>query len=267
MACILLIYMLSNNVLGQKKTYVANDGTNVDVEVINTNPADCKKACIYIGKFGLETNNLIGASYYSPDKYFINGLFGLYGGNIDISNLFINLDRKINIKQTVKSKWAGYHSRTNYKVKIPTNTRLSIGTHLGLCYINYSRSESREVFNIYSYNPYSAMGVFGGITFLSAKYVNWRIEDKYNLEGTSIDRINIDAIYYFNRKLLKNYDGNETIDDYTRSVGYRIYYEGKATFWGFRGGIGLNYMLGYGLNSSLQDLEFFFGLGVGYNFM
>lgn len=261
---ILFMVQISLNSFGQVETYRAVDGTSVDLEIINSNPDEGRNACIYIGRYGLEGSNMIGANYYRPNKFFINGMAGTSGGNIDLSLLFINKTRQVVSKQTVKSNY-----RTKYVVKIPIPSKLSFGPHLGVSFTDYSKFLFNNAFGVDAeYRSYSTMGIAGGVSLLGAKHIHLkRHGDVAEAQGTVIHRINADGIFYFNRKLPSDYNGTETIDDLSRKIGYRIYYDAKATIWGGAGRLSMNYMIGVGLNSQLKGFPIFAGLGLGYNFL
>lgn len=255
-----ILLFFSTILSAQRKTYAAKDGTEVDIEIINIHPDEGRNASIFLGAYGPEGINFIGSNIHNPGKYYLNGLFGLSGGQIDGSIFLFSKIKDSKITQSVKSTGT-YSSSTKYVVKVPIKKRISFGLHGGVSYVDYSKIQS-------DYYEHSAFGVFGGISYLKSKHTHWRIFDDYKEgQGTLIKRLNADFIYYFVEEApdLSNDPNDNPLP--TRKIGARIYYDGKATFWSKHGRIGFNYMLGVGINSGVENFPLFAGIGLGYSFL
>lgn len=254
------LMLFSTLLSAQRKTYVAKDGTEVDVEIMNIHPDEGRNASIFLGPFGPEGINFIGGNFHNPGKYYLNGLLGQSGGQLDGSFFLISKIKDSKISQSVKSTGT-YSSSTRYVVKVPIKKRISFGLHGGASYVDYSKIQS-------DYYEHNAIGIFGGFSYLKSKHTHWKIFDDYKeAQGTLVKRLNADFIYYF-----VNQPHNTSLDPSdvplaTRKIGARIYYDGKATFWSKHGRIGFNYMLGVGLNSGVENLPIFAGIGLGYSFL
>ncbi len=155
-----------------------------------------------------------------------------------------------------------------YVGKIPVEKRTSFGLHGGAGYTDYSFQGSNTS------NSYSTMSAFGGISLLKAKHLQIVIDENVRRgarNGTLIMRLNADGIFYFGQKSIKgnavNPSGDSSLSVLTRNIGFRVYVDGKATVWGRKGRLSLNYMLGIGQNSMRKNrLPAIGGLGFGYNF-
>jgi hypothetical protein len=244
--------------LAQKRTYEAPNGKQVDVEIVNDNPDEGRNASIFVGFFGPQGVNLLGANYYKPKSYFINGLIGPASGQVDVSLFLRNT-----VKPTVLRQSVAMEGRTKYMVRVFTEKRKSLGLHGGASYMNYS----------FDGPDYSSLGVFAGVSLLKSKHAYWKISSNYKqAQGTLINRLNADVIYYVPLVRTATPAATGTVgygepERTYRKVGARVYYDGKATLWSRGGRVSFNYMLGVGINEDKQSLPFFAGLGLGYNFL
>lgn len=252
---LVFLVLLQIEARAQRQTYTAEDGTQIDVEIISVDPDKGRNTSIFIGVFGPEGAHTLGANYYKPGKFFINGLVGRSGGHVDGSIFFITSTKEIKMKQSVKVS-----GNTKYVIKVPGLKRRSFGLHMGANMVDYSKMNDATA-------QHSAVGVFGGLSLLKARHTNWKIYDSFRqAQGTLINRLNADVIYYVHTEYPEAYMTTETGTEPARKIGARIYYDGKATFWSRQGRISLNYMLGVGLNSDMDGIPLFGGLGLGYNF-
>jgi hypothetical protein len=253
---IAVLILQSFESFSQRQTYQAKDGTSVDLEVLSSNPDEGRNASIYLGFFGPEGMHNVGASYHQPAKFYLNVLAGRTGANLDGSFFLFSTLKPTKIKQSVKQDY-----NTRYVVKIPAEKRRSFGIHIGVSSVDYSKMTDAPASGL------SAKSVFGGLSLLKSKHTHWKIYDDYRqAQGTAINRLNADVIYYFDRSAVYLEPG-ETLDDASRKMGVRLYYDGKATFWSRAGRMGLNYMLGVALNSDMDGIPLFAGIGLGYNFL
>lgn len=255
--CLIALFCFQNLILiAQRQTYAAKDGTTVDLEVLSVNPDEGRNASIYVGFFGPEGMHNIGANYHKPAKFYINGLAGRSGGAVDASIFLASSLKSAKFKQSVKQAY-----RTKYVVKIPGQKRRSFGLHMGVSSVNYTKLADGPSSGL------STKSVFGGLSLLKSKHTHWKIFDSYEkAQGTAINRLNADVMYYFDRKAAWLQPG-ETVEGVSRPMGVRLYYDGKATFWSRQGRLGLNYMLGVALNSDKQGFPLFAGIGLGYSFL
>ena len=67
----IFFYHTSLCLMAQRKSYQAQDGTSVDVEVISTNPDEGRNACVFLGLFGPGGVNTLGANYYRPGAFLL----------------------------------------------------------------------------------------------------------------------------------------------------------------------------------------------------
>ncbi len=272
MKSIFLIFALTGFVscYSQSKFYTGEDGT--EIEVINDNPDSIKKACVYVGRFGLEGINFIGASYYQPKRFFVNLFLGRTGGSIDGSVFFFNTIRNVKTKILISSESSGsgqYRTKTKTYLKVPSSNRLSFGLHMGTSIANYSKLERyKEYFNFVKSpnSPITSHGVFGGLTLLEARQMKYKLFAR-SKQGSLIRRLNADAIYYYKRDSHTPEINATNIDTYSREVGYRLYYDFKATVVTKRGNFGVNGLLGVGTNSQLINIPIFLGFGIGFSFL
>jgi hypothetical protein len=243
--------------------FEAKDGTSADVTLISTNPDEGRNSSIYLGFFGPEGMNNIGFSTYKPAKYYISAVGGLTGGTLDASYFFTTKVKESSISNSLKGS-----GNVTYVGKIPLEKRTAVGIHGGAGYTDYS------FMNTSGDNAYSTMSGFGGITVFKAKHINMYIDEskrKGARNGTLLMRLNADAIFYFNQKFIRgtyvNPGPDDDISTMARTIGFRVYVDGKATMWGRKGRLSLNYMLGVGRNSDLKrKLPAIGGMGFGYNF-
>lgn len=255
----------------QVRTYEFEDNTRVDVEVVSVDPDKGRHASIFIGFFGLEGTqlNYLGANYYKPEKFYINGLLGPKGGTIDGNIFFVNKLKKAKFRQSVHG-----NSSVSYVISIPGEKRKSLGLHLGSHYITYDVPPEKTI-NSELTQTKRAINLITGLSLLGAKHTHWKIfNQRKEAQGTSLFRINLDFLYYLNQAdiVKKNYDFN---NPYTtmgsknfNSVGGKIYVDGKTTIWSRKGRVCINYMLGAGVNTNLAKFKYFFaGLGFGYSFL
>lgn len=244
--------------MAQKRTYEAPTGKRVEVEIVNDNPDEGRNASIFVGFFGPQGINMLGANYYKPKSYFINGLVGPTGGQLDVSLFLKNTTKPMVLRQSVAME-----GHTKYMVRVFGEKRKSLGLHGGASYMDYS----------FDGPTYSSLGVFAGVSLLKAKHAHWKISSNYRqAQGTLINRLNADVIYYVPVVNIETPVTPGTVvydepDQLYRKVGARVYYDGKATLWSRGGRISFNYMLGVGLNEDKRSLPFFGGLGLGYNFL
>ncbi|AHM61263.1 hypothetical protein D770_15045 [Flammeovirgaceae bacterium 311] len=254
----LLIFILISTLfqieaLAQRETYRADDGTQVDVNIVSVDPDAGRNTSIFLGYFGPEGAHILGANHYKPGKYFINGLVGKTGAHIDGSIFFATATKQIKLKQSVKMT-----HNTKYVIKVPALKHRSFGLHMGANMVDYSKLVEATGYH-------STTGVFGGFSLLKAKHTHWKIHDSYGeAQGTMINRLNADIIYYFNTE--STYYSTSDLEVGTRKIGARLYYDGKATIWSRQGRLSINYMLGVGINSARESIPLFAGFGVGYNF-
>lgn len=243
--------------------FKATDGTTAEVTLVSTNPDEGRNSSLYAGFFGPEGINNIGFSNYGPGKYYINIMGGATGGMIDGSYFFITKVKESTVSNSLKDG-----NNVAYVGKLPLEKRTAFGLHGGAGYTDYS------LFNTASNNSYSTMSGFGGISLLKAKHIEIFIDETSRRgarNGTLIMRLNADAIFYFGQKFVQgkavNPGGATDLASMTRTMGFRLYLDGKATLWGRKGRLSINYMVGVGRNSDASTkLPAIGGLGLGYNF-
>jgi hypothetical protein len=243
--------------------FEAKDGTTANVTLISTNPDEGRNNSIYLGFFGPEGLNSIGFSTYKPGKYYINALGGFTGGMLDGSYFFTTKVKESSITNSLKGG-----GNVTYVGKIPLEKRTAFGLHGGAGYTDYSFG------GVSGTNAYSTMNSFAGISLLKAKHIEMYIDESKRRgarNGTLIMRLNADVIFYFGQKNSKGKYLNsglvQDISAITRTMGFRVYVDGKATVWGRKGRLSLNYMLGVGQNSDRRKkLPGIGGIGFGYNF-
>lgn len=259
---ILFLFFLTTVTAQETIHFEAKDGTSADVTLHSTNPDEGRNNSIYFGGFGPEGVNMLGFSVYNPGTFYINGLGGPTGGMLDASYFLTTTTKESSISNSLK----GY-GNVRYVGKIPLTKRTAFGVHGGAGYTDYSS------FNTEYGQKFSTMSAFGGVSLLKAKHVHLTVDDERRGErnGTLIVRLNADGIFYFSQKFRrgKGADPEDDIDvnTMTRKFGVRIYVDGKATVWGRRGRMSLNYMLGIGRNADISSrARVFGGLGFGYNF-
>jgi hypothetical protein len=191
-----------------------------------------------------------------PARFYVNALAGWTGGQVDGTIVLTTKVKDATAKQSVAQN---YHTR--YVARVPIKKRRSFGLHAGAASVDYSKMSEGPI------SGYLARSVFGGLSFLKAKHTHWKLSSNYReVQGTLITRINADGIFYFDRKHPLP-TPEETIDDVSRKYGVGLYFDGKATFWSRGGRMGLNYMLGVGMNSDLNGIPLFAGIGLGYSFL
>lgn len=244
----------------QFRTYTFEDGTKIDVEIVSIDPDKAFRTSIYAGAFGLEVGNNLGISHYQPKKYFVSARLGILGGGVDGSFLFSNKLKRTKIKGSVRLspdvKEDGLLRK--YVLEIPIKKRRSYGVHVGWGYHNH------DYFN--------AHNIAAGFTMLTAKQTYWRIPSLKNKRkaGSLVSRLNADVVFYVGRKLAASTINQsieaESINDITRPVGARLYYDGWASAWGGSGKFTIHYMAGLALYSRKDALPIIFGFGLGYSF-
>lgn len=257
LAIICCFYSLFSH--AQSGTYKFDDGTEVDVQIVSTRPDEGRKASIYIGALGPEPANCIGMSLYNPEKYYFNVMGGIFGGMVE-GNIFLTSKlKKSTISQSVHYKYRNqsFGEDTKYVIKVPTQKRVSFGPHIGTSFYNYT-------FN----NPFSAVGLITGLSIVKSRYAHWLIDGVYKArKGTQVSRINADVVFYVNRKLVGTPEYPVSLDELSRKIGYRIYFDGKTSLWSPSGRVAVHYMFGLGLTGHMKALPLLGGLGVGYNFL
>ncbi len=246
--------------ISQEQTYTFDDGTKVTAEVINNNPDNARKlAIIPLGLYNIEGGQMIAASFYSPTKFYASAMVGPNSFMVEGNYFFINQLKDCPIKQSVKDVYSGRNSITSYVIKVPAEKRISYGIHTGISNTSYTYN-SLEVTPNYNY---STMGAVIGITRIGVKQAHWKIEKKKELKGSSLVRLNADAVFYFNQKKVNE---NEPLSITPNTFGYRLYYDGQFTLWG--GKFSFKYMLGLKHDSYTKKFaELFAGLGAGFSFL
>lgn len=244
----------SSYLSAQSGTYQFDDGTEIDVQVVTSNPDKGRNAAIFVGAIGPEVLNVIGGSYYFPSKGYVQAMAGPWGGIVDGNVILASKTKPINMKQSVRMDRDNLGRQVKYVVKIPSEKRVSLGLHTGASYYNYMET------------PFSAIGLIGGLSLLKARHAHWLIEGDYKEgRGTAVSRINADAIFYVNHTPTGE-EGEVSIKEDTRSLGFRVYFDGKATLWSRGGKVALHYMLGYGQGADRSGSPLLGGLGLGYSF-
>lgn len=259
---LLTIFTLNIFFAQKAETYKFEDGSFIDVQIINTNPDLGKNSSIYLaGNRFSAYGTLVGYSRYVPEKYLINVQTGYSGAILDGTILFSNqlLDKKL--KQSVKSAVSN-DTITKHIIEIPIQKRRSYGIHFGTEYIFHG------FFNFNSDIEFSASSGIIGLSRIIAKSSHWKVDTHYKeRRGTAINTLNIDLVYYFHRKTDVILDIGKTLDDYLRVIVPRLYYRGKASFWNRKGNIGLNYMFGVQMPmEKSRKITLIGGLGLGYYF-
>lgn len=270
MCKILLLFLflsISLNVFSQKQTFSAKDGTSVDIEILSANADDLKKTSIYMGVFYNEGLQILGVSHHEPEKYYINGMLGFFGGTIDGNYIISSKLKDDEIAQTVK---ATGNSRflTKYYAVIPVKKRISYAIHGGITYLDESIFLT-EPLNATDEILMRRLGVYGGVSLLRSKFVSLKIfNSAKKAQGTAISRLNADIVGNVLRGIAGVYEGESSANDLIRLIVFRVYYDGKATLWSRNGRISFNYMLGVGTghNKNRSTITAIVGLGVGYNF-
>ena len=261
-ALLLLAFLVSPTLLAQYETYTAEDGTQVQLDIRSVNPDKLPRLHAALGTFGIEGIKLINISYYQPKQFMINAYLG--NGSFLLDGNYFFTSKLKDKRQTQSVKQSG---TTQYVVRFDTKKRTSLGIHAGVSYADYSN----DVTNINT-APFKATGVFLGGTLLGTRYASFRIKDVYRKrKGHSLSRLNADAIFYVNRTL-NNYTHTElappNIDDLSRPIGFRLYYDGFTALWSRNGRFTFHYQFGLALHAS-KNITFpgFLGLGLGYSFI
>lgn len=254
--------LLTNQLYAQYENYSAEDGTQIQLDIRSVNPDKLPKLHAALGVFGIEGIKLLNISYYEPELFMINAYAGTNSFLIDGNYFFSSTEKNKSQKQSVKRSGS-----TEYVLKFDIKKRVSWGIHGGVSYADYS-SDATNI----NTAPFNATGVFLGGTLLGAKYASFRIKDAYRMrKGHSLSRLNADVIFYVNRTP-NTYDPNDltppNIDDLSRPIGARLYYDGLAAIWSRGGRFTFHYQIGVALHAS-KDLTFpgFLGLGLGYSFV
>lgn len=239
--------------MAQSGVYQFEDSTEIYVQIVSSDPNKGRNKSIYLGAFGPEAMpNIIGFSYYNPKKSYLNVMGGLHGGMIDGNIILTSKGKPITMKQSVKL--SGY---TKYVVKIPSQKQFSTAVHFGSSYYRHT---------LYS-NPFSATGLIGGLSLIKARHAHWLIDSHYKeAQGTSLNRLNADVILYVNRQPIGAERDRATVEENTRQIGWRLYYDGKATFWSRKGHWDMHYMLGVGQGVDKRSMLLLGGFGIGYSF-
>ncbi len=243
------------------ETFEFEDGSSIDVRVVTTDPDEGLKGNVYAGLFTPTGHvGLVGYNHYIPTKMYINGTFGLKGGLLDASFFLYNKTKNKTLKQSVKSSSSG-DVITKHVIRLPTLKRRSIGVHTGIEVLNYEFSGSDEEYKK------QAVGFIGGLSVLGARYANLKMKTKYKeRQGSLVNRLNLDFMIYPFRKIGKELQPDETIDEFLGLMGLRIYYDGRASVWSRNGRVSLNYMLGVNVSTDSNATPLILGIGFGYGF-
>jgi hypothetical protein len=238
------------------RTYQFEDGTEIDVKIISKDPDKAFRNSIYVGVFGPEVTKVLAYSHYAPNKYFLSTRGGLYGGTVDATFFIKNKIKRTQIKQSVRQVYMGNDRVKRYVLEISLKKRRSYGPHAG--------------FGFNQYDDFSAYHFIGGFSMVTAKQAHWLIPSVKgsNRRGASVSRLNADVVFYFNRELNTATASSDTdIDNYSRPLGLRLYYDGWSSGWGSSGKLTFHYMAGFALYSDLDAIPVIFGLGIGYSFV
>jgi len=245
------VNLISFSLIAQSGTYVFDDSTEIYLQVVNSNPDKGRNAAIFLGAFGPEGMNILGGTYYIPKKSYLSVMAGLNGAIIDGNWLFFSKEKPIEMKQSISME-----NNTKYVARVPSVKRISFGAHFGTSYYQYNFSDE-----------FSAMGIIGGFTLLRARHAQWLIESKYKrAQGTAISRLNADFVYYPYRQVSSQED-DVHIDEVSRKIGYRLYFDGKSTLWSRNGRVAIHYLFGIGHGSAKTGIFLMGGIGLGYSFM
>ncbi|MEM9672238.1 MAG: hypothetical protein AAF992_06565 [Bacteroidota bacterium] len=253
----LCLLVVSYHSIAQSGVYQFDDSTEVYVQVVSSNPEKGRNKSIYLGAFGPDAMpNIIGFSYFKPKKSYLNIMGGLHGGTVDGNIILTTKHKPVTMKQSVKMAYGGYNRTTKYVVEVPSQKQFSTAVHLGGSYYQYTL-----------YDPFSAIGLIGGMSLIKSRYAHWLIDSEYQEgQGTSINRLNADVVFYVNRQALGAEPTTINIAEDTRQIGWRLYYDGKATLWSRKGHLGFQYMLGIGQGVEKKSMILLAGLGLGYSF-
>jgi hypothetical protein len=241
----------------------ADDGTEFEVDILNNNPDDGRNAEVYLGVFAIDGMHILGANYNIPKIANVNVGVGVNNYWIDGSVFAYSWIKHGEVKQSV-----GYRKTEKYVAKIPVDKRRSIGFHGGFNSFSFLMSKSGTT-------RLQGMSWTAGVTFLRAMHVHWGIRQSGSTEkgrqGTLTNKIHADYVGYFNQDVSTISSSrfiDEPISYYSRSSGFRVYIDGKATFWSEKGRISLHYIAGVAQGAeALKNINIIFGLGVGYNFL
>jgi len=250
----------------QTNVYTARDGTNISVTVNDANPDHCDKMSAFVGFYGMEGSRFLGLNYYMPKVFYINVQAGQSNYMADADILVINMLKKKEVPHIARMMQAAGRKK-RYIVRIPEDRRFSIGPHIGIGYTDFTTSLNE--INGAGNTPYTTTYAVGGISLLKARHTDFTIDERRRYNLHVVARLNADIVYYFSRTLkAKDPADTRTLDEITRQTGFRLYYEGRNTFYSRKGGLGFFYMGGAGLNSYKGfSYSIFGGLGLFYAFL
>lgn len=256
---ILLFFFASAKTFAQIRSYKADDGATVDLEVLSGHADDGRKKSVYIGAFGPEGIKSFGFSYHKPKKFYINALAGSGGAQLDGNYVFSTRVIKRSAGGSVMRK-----GNTLYIPKLDARQRISYAYHGGVNYSQYSDEIMADPAS------FSSVGVILGVSRIRSSHVSLLVHDKkkFKKSGTSISRWNADILIYVHRELFDPAPGHElsiTLNEVSRAWGARFYHEGKVSFWNRKGNLFLHYMFGLSIGSNKWNKHpYFFGFGFGY---
>jgi hypothetical protein len=252
----------------------AEDGTEFEVDILNKNPDEGRNAEVYLGAFGIDGVHILGANYNIPKIANINLGIGVNNYWLDGSVFAYSWIKNGKIKQSVGYNSTGINNMgqstvQKYVAKIPSDKRRSIGLHGGFNSFSFLMSKEGTT-------RLDGMSWSAGLTFLRAMHVHWGIKENGSTEkgrqGTLINKFHADYVGYFNQSVSSisthGFIEPQPLSYYTRNSGFRIYLDGKATFWSEKGRISVHYMAGIAQGAeALKSIDVLFGLGVGFNFL
>lgn len=250
----------------QTNVYTARDGTKITVTVHDANPDHCDKMSAYAGFYGMEGSRFAGLNYYMPKVFYLNVQAGQSNYMAEMDILAINMLKENEVPHIARMLQAAGRKK-RYIVRIPEKVRFSIGPHIGIGYTDFSMPLNE--INGTGNTPYTTTYAIGGISLLKARHTDFTIDERRRYNLHVVARLNADIVYYFNRTLKdKDPSDTRTLNDITRQTGFRLYYEGRNTFYSRKGGLGFFYMGGAGLNSYKgYSYSLFGGLGIFYAFL
>ncbi len=238
-----------------KETYLAEDGKKVIITIHNLDPDILPRSQVFLaGLLGPDGFYGGGLSHYIPTKFYgqvLTSFDRTIGGDFNI--LFGSRLRTKRIQNSLARSWDIQYT---FQKIIPK--RKSLGIHFGA----FTRNQPEFSEGL----DYSEKGAFLGLTSLRAYSVDFGISDQYKRrKASSLARINIDAIYYFDQEA---YDDSLIVNtDNLRSFGARLSLDGYFGFWQQKGRLSLRYQFGLFIPSDQDEfLDLLVGFGIGYGF-
>ncbi len=232
---IVFLFSLDSMLAQEMELVKFDDGTEIEVQVINTTPDDVRKLSLYLGLFGPDGTNIQGVSYYLPRKALFDIKWGygfiedLVSFNASTTIILKSIQKERDMKVSLKTD--NYvNSTVNYVTKIPSNRQTSFGLRLGAGKVTYFDGLRRNHIS------------FGG-SMLRTKHLSLYVPSRKNkpLELSSIGALHFESVFY-SKPINFGFDGVDHVDK--TDIGIRLYYEKGVSFWGGSGRFGFRYMIG-----------------------